>query len=147
VGEDATAEDAAAGLPRIVAACAYDALLSVAIVFVTAAAAVGWNGGEAIPAGDIGLRVLLLAAAFPYYGVCWVRGGQTLGMRTWRMRLVQVDGSPVRAWQAVVRYLVALVSISTFGLGFLWVVLERRQRSWHDLASGTRLVVVTRASA
>ena len=78
----------APGLGRVFVACAYDALLTVAILFATGAIVVAARGGSAVPAGDVLFRLLLLAVAFPYYGFCWTHGGQTLAMRTWGIKAV-----------------------------------------------------------
>ena len=131
----------AASLPRIFAACVYDGLLSVAILFAAAAAAVAATGGTAVSAGDPLFRLYLLAVAFPYYGFCWTHGGQTLGMRTWRVKAVSARGGKVGWVQALGRYLAAVLSVSVLGLGFVWIAVDPHRRSWHDLLSATRLVV------
>ena len=133
--------ETAAGLPRVLAACAYDALLSAAIVFTGSAVAVAVVGGNAVPAGDPLFRLYLLALAFPYYGYCWTHGGQTLGMRTWRVKAIAAHGATVSWSQAVLRYLGAVASLFALGLGFAWILIDREHRSWHDLVSRTRLVV------
>lgn len=46
----------------------------------------------------------LLAICFLFYGGFWVRGGQTLGMRTWRIKLVRQDGGPITWTIALKRF-------------------------------------------
>jgi uncharacterized RDD family membrane protein YckC len=88
----------------------------------------------------------MAGVGFGYYGLSWRRGGQTLGMRAWRLRLVHASGQ-VPPWRAVLlRYLVAGVSLGAFGLGFLWSLWDPQRRSWHDLASGTRLLRLPRST-
>ena len=128
-----------AGLLLTLAAAAYDALLVAAILFIAAAAAIIGNGGEAIAPGNVWFNIYLLAAAFPYFGWCWTHSGQTLGMKTWRIVLNRIDGKHVRAPAAAVRYVFAMLSWTAFMLGFLWMLAYARQRSWHDIVSGTRL--------
>jgi uncharacterized RDD family membrane protein YckC len=75
-----------------------------------------------------------------YATASWRRGGQTLGMRPWRLRLVGADGAtPGRAalWR---RYAVGTASLLLGGLGFWWALFDRDRLTWHDRASGTRLV-------
>ncbi len=72
----------------------------------------------------------------------WTHGGQTLGMRAWRLRLVSDDGDKVTLRQALVRYAVAILSWLVLGLGFLWILFDGKKRAWHDIASRTRLVLV-----
>lgn len=79
----------------------------------------------------------MLAGA--YAVLSWRRGGQTLGMRPWRLHLVGEDGAvpPMRAlW---IRYAVGTVSLLAAGLGFWWAWIDRDRRTWHDRASRTRL--------
>ena len=74
----------------------------------------------------------------------WTRGGQTLGMRAWRCRLVAADGEPVGWGQTVARFAAALVSWAALGLGFWWALADPERRTWHDRWSGTRIVLVPR---
>lgn len=74
-----------------------------------------------------------------YATLSWRRGGQTLGMRPWRLRLVTDDGA-VPAWPALwARYAVGTASLLLGGMGFWWAWLDRDRLTWHDRASGTRL--------
>ena len=73
----------------------------------------------------------------------WVRGGQTLGMKTWRMRVVRFDGAPLTAVDALKRLFASLLSWACIGLGFLWILADRERLAWHDRLSRTRLVMTT----
>ena len=75
-----------AGLPRRLAAVLYDSLLAVAIAFVATFAMLPLTGGEAILASTQGAlehayRAVLMLVLFAYFGGCWTRSGQTLGLR------------------------------------------------------------------
>jgi uncharacterized RDD family membrane protein YckC len=129
-----------AGVLLTLAAALYDGLLLIAILFVASAVAVIANGGEANAADDAWFELYLFAAGYPYFGWCWTRSGQTLGMKTWRIELMCADGKPVRVHNAVVRYVMAALSWFVGGLGFVWMLADARQRSWHDITSRTRLV-------
>lgn len=75
-----------------------------------------------------------------YATVSWRRGGQTLGMRPWRVKLVSADQQPA-SWRALwIRYAVGTLSLLAGGLGFWWAWWDRERLTWHDRASGTRLV-------
>ncbi len=129
-----------AGLHLVLAACVYDGLLTTAILFAAAAVAVALSGGRSIAPGNPLFQAYLLAVPFAYFGWCWVRGGQTLGMRAWRLRL-QCDDASRPGWRrALARYLAAIVSWSALGLGFAWMLVDPRGMSWHDRLSGTRIV-------
>jgi uncharacterized RDD family membrane protein YckC len=88
------------------------------------------------------LQLYLLLIAFAFFGWFWVHGGQTLGMRAWRLRLVSADGGPVSWKQAAIRFAAALLSWSCLGLGFFWALIDREKRAWHDRLSGTRLILL-----
>lgn len=78
-----------------------------------------------------------------YAVVSWRRGGQTLGMRPWRLRLTGVSGAPgLRA--LTLRYAVGTLSLLSGGLGFWWAWLDRDRLTWHDRASGTRIERIER---
>jgi uncharacterized RDD family membrane protein YckC len=81
-----------------------------------------------------------LAISFFFYGGFWVRGGQTLGLRSWRLRLVRLDGGPITLVHAFKRFVGAILSWLCLGLGFLWVIFDRDKLAWHDRLSGTRLI-------
>lgn len=75
-----------------------------------------------------------------YAVISWRRGGQTLAMRAWRLQLVAMDGSRP-SWRALaLRYVVGTLSLLLGGLGFWWAWVDRERLTWHDRASGTRVV-------
>ena len=85
------------------------------------------------------LWVVCWAIAGTYAVASWRGGGQTLGMRPWKLRLVGVDGPPT-AQALARRYAVATLSLLLGGLGFWWAWFDRDRLTWHDRASGTRMV-------
>ncbi|MFT4196707.1 MAG: RDD family protein [Pseudoxanthomonas sp.] len=75
-----------------------------------------------------------------YATLSWRRGGQTLGMRPWRLTVTDAQGAPP-GWKAAWRrYAVGSLSLLCAGLGFWWAWFDRDRRTWHDRASGTRLL-------
>jgi uncharacterized RDD family membrane protein YckC len=81
------------------------------------------------------LRVALLAVTAAYFVISWARGGQTIGMRAWRLRVTAADGSRLPWTRALLRFTVAIVSLGALGLGFLWCLIDRERRAWHDIAA------------
>ncbi len=76
-----------------------------------------------------------------YALLSWRRGGQTLGMRPWRLRVVAADDNGKPAMKALlVRYTVGTLSVLPAGLGFWWAWVDRERLTWHDRASGTRMI-------
>jgi uncharacterized RDD family membrane protein YckC len=75
---------------------------------------------------------------FPYY---WSRDGQTPGLKMMGIRVVRDrDGGPITSGQAILRLIGYWVSGFFFGLGYLWILIDRRKRGWHDLIAGTVVV-------
>ena len=127
----------------------YDLLPLGALWFATAALVLLVRGGAPVtpnsPAAFVEFA-LMLAVGFGYFGLSWRRGGQTLGMRAWHLRLVRHDGEAVPAWGDLVRrYLAAGASLAAFGLGFFWSLIDAERRTWHDLVSHTALVRLPKA--
>jgi uncharacterized RDD family membrane protein YckC len=100
------------------------------------------RGGEPVPAGEPAFQLLLLAAAAPFFITSWVRGGQTLGMRAWRLRVETGSGKPLDMRTGILRFLAGLLTVFTGGLGLLWLWIDRDSLTWHDRLAGTRVVVV-----
>lgn len=135
-------------LMRRLAAMVYDALLVVALLMVAAAVAVVPTGllflpeGSDFPASDPFFRLYLVIVWWAYFAVCWRQGGQTVGMRAWRITLVAQHGTRI-GWAATAgRFAMAFVSAAALGLGYLWSLFDPRGRCWHDIASGSRLMVL-----
>lgn len=93
----------------------------------------GWSAGSRM----LWLHVLVLLMV--YFVWCWLNGGQTLPMKTWKLRLVNADGSPLRPLQAVLRYLAAWPSILLFGAGIMWALVDKDRQFLHDRIAGTRI--------
>ena len=130
-----------AGLARRFAAMFYDSLLLAAALYAAAIPAV-WLRGGAVPPDELWFQAWLVFVAWFYLALSWTRGGQTLGMRAWRCRLVTVDGGPVGWGRTLARFAAALVSWAALGLGFWWALAGPERRCWHDRWSGTRIVLV-----
>ncbi len=117
----------------------YDMLCLIGIWFVAGGIVVGFHHGEAVE-GSPGFSLLLLAVSYAYFAFCWHRGGQTLGMKCWRIRVVDEHaGGPLTWRQTLVRFAVALLSWAPLGLGYWWALTGAR-RAWHDRASHSKLV-------
>ncbi|EKF74125.1 hypothetical protein A11A3_09912 [Alcanivorax hongdengensis A-11-3] len=138
-----------AGLTRRLMALLYDGLLILALWFVTAGVFVLIYPHTGLPQESINgvtraskeylhgiLLPLLLLETWAFYALFWLRGGQTLGMRAWRLQVCDYCGGPVRPWQTLVRFAAAGLSWALFGIGYLLVLLPPHQ-SLHDRLSLT----------
>ena len=77
-----------------------------------------------------------------FFGIFWRRGGQTLGMQAWRIKLITQSGERPTWKQALIRVMGALLSTTLFGLGYIWRFVSADNAYWHDRWSGTRLVLI-----
>ncbi|HTI95864.1 MAG TPA: RDD family protein [Rudaea sp.] len=132
-----------APLRRRLAAAGYDLLPLIGLWFVAAVLALAITGGALDThtlAGKVLVQGFALALSAAYFIVSWTRGGQTIGMRTWRLRVVATDGNRVSWPQAILRFFVALVSLAALGAGFWWALVDAQGRTWHDMAARTRVL-------
>jgi uncharacterized RDD family membrane protein YckC len=118
----------------------YEALLLAALVWCAGLL----FGAIEIEAASTHARALfqayLLLVTGTYFTWQWTHGGQTLPMKTWRLRLVSVSGGAVGARLAWLRYAIALAGTLAGGGGFLWALVDRDRQFLHDRLAGTRVV-------
>lgn len=147
---------------RRFAAIVYDVLAVVAIVMVVGLIAQMVTGGHI--ADDKGhivawwyqpLQAIVVGA---YFLLSWIRGGQTLGMRPWRIRVVTREGNPVDIRRGLLRLIVAglpvlllmLYAVASLQVALWaplagWAVIllpslfDARHRGLHDMAAGTEI--------
>jgi len=86
------------------------------------------------------LQLFLWAVAGIYFVVCWRKTGQTLAAQAWKIKLVNMDNSPISLKQALLRYMLATLSLLTFGIGFLWALIDKDQSFLHDSILNTRII-------
>ena len=126
-------------LLRHLAAMFYDTFLLLAILLLAGLIAVSLNGGQAIGSGNPFFFIYLLAVSFLFYGWFWTHGGQTLGMRSWKIYLISGDNQDITWKRAFIRFSVALISWFPLGLGFWWQYLGKDKQNWPDLLSHSYL--------
>lgn len=128
-------------------AIAYDLLPLVAIWFVTAALDYLLRGMHEVAPGSVAAGVELIAlwlATGAYFVASWRRGGHTVGMRAWRLKVLASNGQPASLPALCLRYAVATLSLAAAGLGFAWALIDAQRRTWHDLVAGTVFVRMDR---
>jgi uncharacterized RDD family membrane protein YckC len=132
-----------AGLFRRLFAIFYDCILLIAILMVVFGIATALNQGTAIESSDPANSMMVLiffGMVYLYFTWFWVHGGQTLGMKTWKLKLLSADSSVIDWKTATIRFISALFSWALCGLGFLWSLFNRKKQCWHDLTSKTVLI-------
>jgi len=118
----------------------YDLLPLLGLWFFAGAIALGVAGGSLESHQDLRkvlTQILLLAFSAGYFVISWTRGGQTIGMRAWRLRVTRANGKRLDWPRALLRFGVAAISFGALGLGLLWALIDPQKRTWHDLAAGT----------
>ena len=72
----------------------------------------------------------------------WRRDGQTLGMKAWRIKIVDRNGGSISVTQGCLRFFTAILSLLMFGIGYLWGLFNPERACWHDLASSSRTILL-----
>jgi uncharacterized RDD family membrane protein YckC len=129
-----------ANLVRRGLALCYEALLLLALLLAGALPFVLMTGAVDRIAARPLFQLYLVALSALYFVWQWRHGGQTLAMRTWRMRIVTREGAPLDWARAARRYLFALCGTLLLGAGFLWAFVDRERLFLHDRLAGTRIV-------
>jgi uncharacterized RDD family membrane protein YckC len=145
-----------ASLLRRFAAMTYDALLTIAMLMAMTgaymAASASILGAEHYRAkseagttiGDPALSLILFITLYAFFGYFWTRNGQTLGMQVWHIRVQNNNNTSISWMQALLRLMVSIVSLMTFGLGYIWVLLDKKKRSWHCMLSKTEVIRIAK---
>jgi uncharacterized RDD family membrane protein YckC len=118
----------------------YEALVVLVIALFAGLGFYGAAGGLQSAATRTLFQLYLFLVLGAYFVLCWTRGGRTLPMQTWRLRLVRTDGTAVGVGRAWLRYALAWPSLSLFGAGILWALVDRDRQFLHDRLAGTRIV-------
>ena len=121
-------------LPRRLASLLYEALLVFGVAFFAAWIFFFASGGRDATTGvtRAELQVFILVVLAGYFLWCWLRGGQTLAMRAWKIRVVDITPG-----KAIARFLIAAALLP---LSILWALVDRDRQFLHDRLAGTRLI-------
>jgi uncharacterized RDD family membrane protein YckC len=138
-----------AGFGRRFAALIYDGFLLIAVLMPYTWVVVLIHGGAVTEASGRpawwAYRSGALALIAAYYVLNWMRSGQTLGMRAWRLRTLTDSGKPLQLAQAVARFCWAAAAWAPFGLGVVWLYADPEHLALQDRLSRTRVVVLARS--
>ncbi|HYT15298.1 MAG TPA: RDD family protein [Burkholderiales bacterium] len=130
------------GIGRRLLSMLYESLVVFAIAFFAGLAFYGAAGGRMSGSTRHVFQVYLFLVVGVYFIACWCRGGQTLPMQTWKLRLEHADGRPLEVRRALLRYALAWPSLLVLGVGILWALVDRDRQFLHDRLAGTRIVSV-----
>ncbi|MBW8328635.1 MAG: RDD family protein [Thiobacillus sp.] len=127
-----------------IAAMIYESLLVTDVVLVATFIIITEVGEMHAPWPRHQFQGYIQGILFAYFSAFWLRSGQTLAMKTWRIRLVQQNGDRLTFRQAVLRFFLALIGLLLAGAGFWWALVDRDRQFLHDRIAGTRLVRLPR---
>lgn len=142
-----------APLWRRIAAMLYDSLLVFAIWIMVGFVVLTAFGideartvdGEVItlnPLYEYTLFAAMVVSAFLFFGWFWTHSGQTLGMQAWRIKVQNLDGSPLSWRQSLIRCASAPPALLVAGLGYLCMLVDPAKRTLPDRLSRSQIVRV-----
>jgi uncharacterized RDD family membrane protein YckC len=125
------------GLPRRLASMVYEAILLFAVAFLAAWVFFLASGGRDATAGAMRHLLQLCIGLFfaAYFLWSWLRGGQTLAMKAWRIRLIDITPA-----SALLRLILAALLVPT-GISLIWALFDRDRQFLHDRLARSRLVL------
>ena len=131
------------GIPRQLAAMFYDLVLLFGILLLATTLVVvplNINFDATTLDGNLLLlfQLYLVAVIVIFYTWFWSHGGQTLGMRTWKFKVVSLSGEQLSLLHAGKRLLLAIVTLAPGGLGLWWKLIDPDKQTLYDRLSGSR---------
>lgn len=120
----------------------YDALLLIAVLFIAGFVFIYFTDYPQHQNVRLLLQVFLLGITAGYFCWFWCKSGQTLAMKTWRIKLENSNGDLLSPIQALTRFAVALVGICLGGVTLFWALVDQEKQFLHDRLTGNRLTVV-----
>ena len=130
-------------LLRIVAATIYDSILMLGVWFLVGSLALGVKfvlTGEVSSLNPITGMSLVILSTWLYFAMFWIYGGKTLGMSSWKLRIVSQDGNQITLIQTIIRFLSNIITISLAGIPLFFRRINKNNRSLSDLLSKTSII-------
>ena len=129
-----------ASLPRRLACLGYEALLLLAVLFLAflvPQVVLSLVQGRPASPGLMWIHVTLVSAG--YFLWFWSHGGQTLAMKTWKIRLTGPERAAPSLGRLLLRFALVWPSVLCLGLGLAWALVDPERQFLHDRLAGTRL--------
>ena len=142
IQKSATPQLAQPGIMRRLFSMLYEALLVLATLFFAAYIFIALTQNSQSATVKIIFRCYLVLVMATYFLWFWCKGGQTLAMKTWRLRLVSAAGNSLTFAQCGLRFVAAFVGIGLGGVGVLWALIDRDRQFLHDRIAGTKLILL-----
>ena len=129
-------------LLRIVAATVYDSLLMLGVWFLVGSLALGIKfvfTGEVSSLHPVTGMSIVILSTWLYFALFWIYGGKTLGMSSWKLRIVSQDGDQITLLQTIIRFLSNIITISLAGIPLFFRRINKNNSSLSDLLSKTSI--------
>lgn len=136
-----TARAVTPGVGRRLLSLVYEILLLIAVAVFAGGTAAALAHITSLAYMRLFTQTIGIATCTAYFAWQWHRSGQTLPMKTWRMRLETVDGMRVAVPRALLRATLATAGYLLLGISVIWAFIDRDRQFLHDRLAGTRLVV------
>ena len=120
----------------------YELILLIAIWLIVAGIFVTIFGDAMHGFKRFALQSLLWSVTGAYFVRCWKQAGQTLAMKTWRLKVVSRSGLALTYPQLWLRYALASVGLIAVGAGFFWMLFDREGLCLHDRLTGCKVISV-----
>lgn len=115
---------------------AYGAIATFIAAQINGATEHDYNPTVSGPIFQAGWGITLLV----FYCYFWIKAGQTVGMKAWRLKLITTNTKSLTITQCIMRFFIGILSFSCFGLGFLWVLIDKNNDTLHDRICNTRMI-------
>ena len=86
-------------------------------------------------------QLYLIVVSALFFIWFWSNGGQTLGMKVWKLRLINAENHPLTYRQASLRLFMLVITCLPFGIGFFWMLFSGDKRTLYDRWSATQMLV------
>ena len=129
-------------LLRIVAAAVYDSLLMLGVWFLVGSLALGVKfvfTGEVSSLNPVVGMSLVILSTWLYFAMFWIYGGKTLGMSSWKLRIISQDGNQITLIQTIIRFVSNIITISLAGIPLFLRIINKNNSSLSDLLSKTSI--------
>ena len=141
-----------ANLIRRLMAILYDSMLLIGIIFAFGVIVFLLRrlaGDDTMQAPSNILQVFITLgmwlSCIYFYVLCWLRKGQTLGMKSWKLHLYSQKQQDLTMKECFSRCLFAHISFGLLGLGYFWCLIDEKGRCVHDILSGTTVLVIKKS--
>lgn len=128
---------------RRLAALFYDSLLLLSLFLIASLLILCFTHGASIPPQNPYYQTFLFFLTFAFFVGFWCYGGQTTGMRAWRLKIITIRGANIPSFfRGSLRFFLMLITQACGGLGWFWIIFDPDRLTLYDRLAGTRMIFV-----